>query len=344
MDRTYGLVLGQGRSGTNWVVDCLDASPRTFCRNEPNECVPSLMDSLPNHWRIGADGARLAQKWDEVAQQTALHMGERDHRLNNPKSFVHPLSQTLGIAQISARPRMRQLASRVLWSWADGEWKMPRWVGRLDQPDIVAVFKFVQSYNWATWVLDNRPDVPVVQVVRHPGGRHESFLRRYIGSIGSVRSVGGDAEETRLAKIEQLRLLAPEKELAQRMGSVDALTLEEAETWFGVYQMEVFEQRAAASPKYLRIRYEDMVANPGQTVERVYEHFGLELTSDVRALIESKRGNSVFGEVSTDVSEQVHGWRDRLDPEVTERILAILETSSIADWWDDDIDEDQIAA
>lgn len=336
MDRNYGLVIGQGRSGTNWVVDCLDASPHTFCRNEPNECLPSLMDPLPSHWRIGSEGARLAQWWDDVAEQTATHMGERDHRLNHPKTFVRPAAQKFGVAQMSARPKIRKLASRVLWSWADGEWKMPRWVGRLDQPDIVAVFKLVQSYNWATWVLDNRPDVPVVQVVRHPGGRHESFLRRYVATA--------DAEETRLLKIEQLRRLAPEKSLALRMGPVDEMTLEEAETWFGVYQMEVFEQRASQSPKYLRICYEDMVAKPGETVEKLFDHFGLPLTEDVRQLIEAGRGTSVFGDVTADVSKLTHGWRDKLDPEVTDRIMAILNTSSIAAWWGEDAVEQEVAA
>lgn len=155
MDQRYGLILGQGRSGTNWILDSLDASPMTFCRNEPNECVPSVMDLLPNPWRIGADGARLAQLWDRVAEETLLLMGERDHRLNHPKTFVNPLSQRLGIAQLSARPRLRKQLSRVLWSWGDGEWRMPQWVGHLDDPEIFGVFKLVQGYNWATWVLDN---------------------------------------------------------------------------------------------------------------------------------------------------------------------------------------------
>lgn len=336
MDRSYGLILGQGRSGTNWLIDSLDASPYTFCRNEPNECIPSFMDPLPNHWRIGADGARLAQWWDDAAELTATHMGERDHRLHHPKTFVRPLSQKLHLAQMSARPKLRRVASRVLWSWADGEWKMPRWVGSLDAPDIVAIFKLVQGYNWATWVLDNRPEIPVVQVVRHPGGRHESFLRRYVAL--------SDAEETRRLKIAQLRRLAPEKDIAERIGPVDELTLEEAETWFGIYQMEVFEQRAAHSPKYLRVRYEDMVRNPGSTLEQVYAHLGLPMTSDVRDRIEAQRGTSVFGKVSTDADEQIDGWRDRLAPDVTERIEAILETSPLAQWWSDHLDEGQIAA
>lgn len=292
------------------------------------------MDPLPNHWRIGADGARLAHWWDQVAEGTATHMGERDHRLIHPKDFVHPLSQRLGIAQMSARPKLRQLVSRILWSWADGEWRMPRWVGHLDQPDTLAVFKLVQGYNWATWVLDNRRDVPVVQVVRHPGGRHESFLRRYVATT--------DAERVRRQKIDQLRQLAPEKGLAERMGPLDELTLEEAETWFSVYQMEVFEHRAAHSPRYLRIVYEEMVADPSAAIEQVFEHFGVPLTNEVRERIDAHRGTSVFGQVR-DASAQAQGWRDVLAPDVSERIMAIMATSPIATWWDDDLTNQQAA-
>lgn len=334
MDRKYGLVIGQGRSGTNWLLDCLDASSQTFCRNEPNECIPSLMDPLPNHWRIGADGARLAHWWDQVAHETATHMGERDHRLNHPKDFVRPLSQQLGIAQLSARPKARRLASRVLWSWADGEWAMPRWVGRLDQPDTMAIFKLVQAYNWATWVIDNRPDVPVVQVVRHPGGRHESFLRRYVATA--------DAEKVRKHKIDQLRQLAPEKGLVERMGPLDALTLEEAETWFGVYQMEVFEHRAARSPKYLRVVYEDMVSDPSTTIEQVFDHLGLRLSQEVQDRIDARSKTSVFGQVR-DASVQIDGWRDELAPDVLSRIEAIMDKTAISAWWQNDIADQQAA-
>lgn len=336
MARKYGLILGQGRSGTNWVVDCLDASHQTFCRNEPNECVPSFLDPLANHWRIGADGARLARLWDELVDKTATHMGERDHRLDSPKLYVHPVTQRLGIAQLSARPKARRLASRVLWSWADGEWKMPFWIGSLHDPEIFTVLKLVQSYNWASWVLDNRPDVPVVQVVRHPGGRHESFLRRYVSSSNEAK--------TRSSKIEQLRSLAPEKWIAERMGPVDELTLAEAETWFGVYQMEAFEQRARHSPMYLRVVYEDMVANPAPTIERIFEHFGLALTSTEWGLIEQRRGTSVFGAVESNTTKLIYGWRERLDPEMVDRIDHIVAGSSIASWWDDGSGKQSIAA
>ncbi len=317
-------------------MDSLDASPITFCRNEPNECVPSQFDRLVNQWRIGADGAALSQWWDQVIEHTATHMGERDHRLNNPKTFVHPISQALGIAQLSARPRFRKFASRAIWAWDDGEWKMPRWVGNLNDPEIFTIVKLVQSYNWATWVLENRPEVPVVQIVRHPGARHESFLRRYVAHAG--------AETTRIAKIEQLRELTTEPGMKDRMGSVDDLTLAEAETWFGIYQMETFELRAAESPRYLRVVYEEMVGDPGGTIERIYDHLGLPLPNEVRSTIEAQRSTSVFGPVSKDQHERVDLWRERLDQSDVEAIDNILCTSSIASWWSSDASEEQQVA
>ena len=337
MAGSYGLVLGQGRSGTNWVMDCLDASPTTFCRNEPNECSPSFFDPLTNSWRIGADGAALGQTWDGVVEKSTTHMGGRDHRLNNPKVFVHPMSQALGLAQLSARLRLREMINRALLpALGNGEWKMPPWIGSLDNPDIFAVLKFTQTYNWATWVLENRPEVPVVQIVRHPGGRHESFLRRYIATA--------DAEATRRMKIEQIRQLVAEDGLGDRISNVDELSLAQAETWFGVYQMETFERRAMKSPKYLRIIYEEMVADPGSVIERIFKHFDLPLSGETRTIIENLRGKSVFGKVDLDAHSQTQGWRSRLDANTISEIEAILETSSIKSWWsDDEIEREAVA-
>ena len=325
MGASYGLVLGQGRSGTNWIMDCLDASRITFCRNEPDECIPSFFDQLTNSWRIGADGAAIANQWDELVGKTITHMGERDHRLDNPKVYVNSLSQAVGVAQLSARLHLRFAVNRAFPNWSTGEWKMQPWIGDLNHPDIFAVIKLVQSYNWATWVLENRPEVPVVQIVRHPGGRHESFLRRYIARA--------DAEQTRLAKIEQLRELMTEDGLGERIGNVDELSLAQAETWFGVYQMEVFEQRAQRSPKYLRVVYEDMVADPGRVIERIFDHFGLTLDHETRTVIDNLRGTSVFGAVNPDINAQTQGWRDRLSEGTISEIEEILATSTIQSWW-----------
>lgn len=325
MAQNYGLVLGQGRSGTNWVVDNLDISPRTFCRNEPDLCAGSAFSHLPEPWRIRAASRQLASLWDQAVEQTSTHMGEFDHRLNNPKMYVRGLSQRTGVAQLSARPKARRALSTVVRSWRQGEWPMPPWVGTLDNEQIFSVFKLVQTYNWAAWVLENRPSVPVVHVVRHPGGRHDSFLRRYVAFE--------DAEKIRRNKIDQLRVLAAEGDLGARMGSIDDLTLEEAETWFGIYQMEVLENVAAANPRYLRVLYEDMVFDPADTIESIYAHFGLPVTPDVQRRIEEQRTASVFGGVSGDAADQAYGWRDRLDSEVTTRIENIVERSAIAPWW-----------
>lgn len=294
------------------------------------------MDRLPNKWHIGVGHSELERNWDEVAELASTHMGERDHRLDHPKVYVHPIAQRLGIAQAPARPKIRAAASIIMRSWANGEWKMPRWIGNVDQPDVVAVLKIVHCYNWSSWVLENRHDVPVIHVVRHPGGRHDSFSRRYV-SIS-------DEEETRLGKIEQLRELVNHPEFGRRIGPVDDLTLEEAETWFGVYQMEVLERSAAKSPRYLRIRFEDMVMKPRETLQQIYDHLGLPLTADVMDRIEARSGRSVFGEVSSDTHQRAYGWRDSLDADVLARITSIVDNSWISQWWADDPSPDSAAA
>ena len=42
----YALLLGQGRSGTNYLLHLLNQSPLTHCRNEPDEVEDSALRRL----------------------------------------------------------------------------------------------------------------------------------------------------------------------------------------------------------------------------------------------------------------------------------------------------------
>ena len=42
----YALITGQGRSGTNWLLELFDASSKTFCRNEPDRLEGSPLGLL----------------------------------------------------------------------------------------------------------------------------------------------------------------------------------------------------------------------------------------------------------------------------------------------------------
>src|SRR5687767_7607710 len=147
----YVMICGQGRSGTNWLLDILDQSPRTHCRNEPNEIAASPLAKLPIPSVLGGDTAALARNWDSAVDWTSKHIGERDHALPGPKDHIWPVSRVLGLSRAMNR-RPRRIVGTVFRSLRQGEWDLPRWIGsrgRLGKA--LPVLKFVQAPMWAAW-------------------------------------------------------------------------------------------------------------------------------------------------------------------------------------------------
>src|SRR3712207_4350983 len=120
----YVLIVGHGRSGTNWLLDILDNSPRTHCRNEPNEIAASPLAKLPSPYVPGQDLAPMARDWDAAVRWTATHMGERDHAWAGPKDHVFGFSRATGLARTMNR-RPRRIVGTLVPSLRGGEWELP---------------------------------------------------------------------------------------------------------------------------------------------------------------------------------------------------------------------------
>src|SRR4051812_20363205 len=98
----YVLIAGQGRSGTNWLLEIFDRSPRTHCRNEPNECAGSALSELASGWTFDPElGAELEPVWDEAIARTAASFGDRDHAIPVPKDHFSGPAQRMGLVRIA---------------------------------------------------------------------------------------------------------------------------------------------------------------------------------------------------------------------------------------------------
>ncbi|MEQ9482329.1 hypothetical protein [Coleofasciculus sp. F4-SAH-05] len=65
MKPDYILIVGQGRSGTNWLLDLLDLSSETHCRNEGDQLATSPLAQLPSPKVRKPLGDRFGQQWGE---------------------------------------------------------------------------------------------------------------------------------------------------------------------------------------------------------------------------------------------------------------------------------------
>ena len=80
MQPDYILIVGQARSGTNWLLDLLDLSPYTHCRNEADKLENSPFAQLPSPVVRQPLDENFGQQWDQAIAITASRLGERSRR------------------------------------------------------------------------------------------------------------------------------------------------------------------------------------------------------------------------------------------------------------------------
>ncbi|MFW6336949.1 MAG: sulfotransferase, partial [Phycisphaeraceae bacterium] len=331
----YAAIVGSGRSGTNWLLQMFNFSPRTLCRNEPvlvdgnpytelfpePELRPFAPERYADRWREG---------WNHAVLRTSTRMGDRDPRIGGPKDFVHEVSRGLGLAFLVQHHRTRRLLAAVLPVLRGGEWPIPWFLGsqrRLEST--VAILKL--PLTCGRYMLTERPGAPVLHIVRHPGGYLRSWRNRYVGPR--------DAERIAEANHRRLRAIVEhESAWAARIGDPDAATMEEAELWNWCYENETVHAAGVNRDTYHRIIYEQLVADPVGQMRDLYEVCGLPFTARVEQRILDASQSS--GQIARQ-------WRDKLSPEQIALVERILAQSSMRQWWDDapdDYTEDAVHA
>ncbi len=323
------LIIGTGRCGTNWLLNILDASPLTHGRNEPYNCKGSPFDQLPSRWDVAGTDAAYAEKWDWLADWLSTHTGDFDLRIQSPKNYVHDAALRTGIANWPRRPKLRAAMSVVSPRFRKGEWTTPFYVGSQEKlREQLGVFKLNAWPGIATWVLKNRPDIPVVHIVRHPGGRTDSWNRRFLGDQ--------DVAPIHASNLQILKgIAANEPGWAERLGDIDQMSVLASENWICRYQTEQVHAAGEGLPQYKLLRYESLATQPFEIAKSVYEFVGLPWTDDVESTIADGLGVTPWGKLDESAATAIHRWRDRLDQTTIDEVEHILATSMMADWWDD---------
>lgn len=322
----YAIVTGQGRSGSNWVLDMLDASRETICRNEPNVVHGSPFENLTPLWRMVDDACTLDMQWDSVAERTCRSLGDRDHRIVVNKNYLHTWAHRAGLPPLMARPKIRTILARtVLPRLGEHNWTLPRVFGSQERlGEAYGIIKVNRVPQLVHWALDNRPDVPVVNIVRHPGGRHASYLRRFLSDRDAEIELGRVQATLR-------QIAADDEQWAQRFGDIDALGVAGSQTWLWRFVNETIADAGAGKAMYKQVVFERMVADPVLYAQQIYDLLGLDWTPEVEASVVRGRTTSVWGRVDPDAVADA--WRDTLERSDIDVIEEILSSSPLASLW-----------
>lgn len=327
----YALIVGNGRSGTNWLLTMLNASDLTHCRNEPQHISSSPFHSLPAPAAIAAADPEMALRWDAFVRWTVAHLGERDHRIIAPKQYLHKAAHRLGISTWSARPRLRRAIQNVSPEFAQGEWAMPWWMGsqaRLEQA--YSIFKLNDLPAWIVrWLLKHRRNRPIVHIVRHPGGQLSSGLKRYFSKL----EPSAIAAETRLYRGLLKTAVQLEPDWQETIPEIESMSLTEALAWFWRYNNEAIYQTGQGCQNYYYLTYENLARNPIVIAKEVYRFYQIPWTAQAESIISQNTHTSVWGKLPADSKTVAEAWQDRLSDDQQQIVEQVLDGSLMQTWW-----------
>jgi hypothetical protein len=318
MRPSYVLIVGQGRSGTNWLLDLLDLSSQTYCRNEANKLPPSPLAQLPSATVRTAFGPEFEQEWDSAIAAAAVRMGERD-RSNLAHKFYMQHPHPPGGLFLMAGKRRRQLLSLLNPEFRQLDWAAPSWLLDLQKlKQAIAVFKLNQVPGWASWVLQNRPEVLVIHIVRHPGGFLHSWESRY--------SKTQEPEQLRQENNQRLHRVAEfDSPWRPLINHVDAMSIDESELWYWRYTSETIDAVGSGRANYVRVIYEDLVSDPVAVTKLLYQKCQLPWTEAIEQQV--VRGSSQSSSIAST-------WQSKLSSEQLDAIKRVVEGSFICQWWE----------
>lgn len=326
----YAVITGNGRSGTNWLETILHASPVTHCRSEPYGIPASPFNKIPQVWKAGNTAPDMARLWDEIVLWSRSRIGRGDHAFTSPKRYVHRLAEKSGIARLIAHSKSRRVMAFMQPSLRQGEWLMPWWIGSQQRLELAyPVFKINLDHRMVSWILMHRPQARILHIIRHPCGRLNSWLSRYVAGrkIDDIVAVRKD----RLRKIGEA-----EPDWRAKFGDIEALSLVECEVWFWRYLNESVYAAGHDHPGYLRLVYEDLVEAPLAHARKAYAFCGLPWDAHVEAIVTRGVEASSRGKLSGTPASIARAWKTSLSPEHIRTVETIVRDSPIMAWWTKD--------
>ena len=325
----YAVITGSGRSGTNWLLSTLDASPWTHCRNEPHGIPGTPLNAFPLEWtsRDDVDWLFYRRCWDEVAAHTASRYGERDHDIRYPKQHLSPLSNHLRLSRLMTSSQPRSALARVDRRLAGPEWPLPAWLGsrqRLEHS--TGVLKILADRSLLSWLFAERPEVRVVHAIRHPGGRLHSWLNRLLGPMNAE-----ERDRQRARRVEHLEnIRRSDPGWHERIPTPSTIPLVDLELWFWRYLNETTLDAASGQAACLLVQYENLADDPVGWSRRVFEHMAVPWDPVIEQRVRSDATRSVFGAVE-DPRAIANAWRSQLAAEHVQAIDRVLDGSPLLD-------------
>jgi hypothetical protein len=282
----YVLISGNGRSGSNRLLDMFDASPRTVCRSELNETPDSDFHTIGGD-RVPGDleDARLAALQAAIAR-AKTRRGARDRLGQTDKSYLTPLGR-LALPMME-KTRLRRGVAAVGLMRRTGEWTLPAPCLRpAPLQEARLILKLNSAPTWAVALAERDPNCRILHNIRDPLSYLKSWYARFIHNNAGFRLF-----EAQFGEVPAI-LAQFGRDDAERLRPATLENLVEVEIWRWRALNETLYGLATRPGQYLRVTYDAVGADPLATAERIYDFVGLPMEQRAVARIRAQR-NTLF--------------------------------------------------
>jgi hypothetical protein len=291
------LITCAGRSGSKWMLKMLDFHPQTLGRNEPDRpnMDPSLSDPTTLDWeeRAMASGARIGfvDQAPTVLKDHArlwVKMTRADKLL-----YMHKLQKLFGRYPVAGYPWLMYNTKRIA--------------------NAQRVMKIVNARHMICRMLEETTHIPVIHLIRHPGGMLNSWLNRFAPT---------QDQEALLQKQQRIfsRICEQDPDFAEIAGPMECKELAELKVWCWRHAQEHMLGLGRAHPRYAQVTFEHLSQRPVDIMEPIYALCGLEYTDSIRSLIQRETADS---------PEIASAWKRKLSAEHQDMVDRVLDGSPI---------------
>jgi hypothetical protein len=299
------VILGSGRSGTTWVLDCLALS---------NDLRPIFEPLHPKESKIGEEYAYQVMAASDTAKDLEIYFD------GLAAGRIHSRWIDLRVPKGLLRPNPTKLVSREFAGrWIHGWQKHLRDRKKLSEraKKEAALIKCIRANLMAGWLCQSLK-FRTAFIVRHPCAAIESQVRA--GAVWDPsRVLEKYSQDTKLRELTGGRY---EELLRSKLSNIQALTLR----WIIENQWPI-EQ--AADDGYFVISYEELVNDPESAWKALCKSLDLTRTPDPESLRKpSQQASGVY--IDEHVNKSGVGeprWRQGLDKSQLREIQGILDVT-----------------
>lgn len=304
------IIAGNGRSGSNRLLDFLDKSTLTICRNEPNKIVGG------EFFDIGHEYLAQGFKHDQLDQlllalhRATIRRSSRDRLDFKNKTYINRSGKVL--LPLMEKQKIRQLLMGLSIIQDQNEWTLHHSFMKPEIfPQSLLVLKLIACPVWAKALIKKSPHIRILHNIRNPIEYLNSWYNRFI-----LNGVGYKSFKQNFSDMPKIFEYFG-KPIPTGLDSVTVENLVEVELWRWRYVNEFIYNHAGCSDRYLMVTYADIEHDPKVVLKKVYDFANLTLDDKMLESVHSMK-NKLFSKPHT----------DRLDQALCARLLGKVMTGS----------------